>query len=100
MPGNFGSPNIVPCLISSASSRTNPGGTGCLYCPEADTVSNSTATARPVHFSAFASSITSPLEQNRRPQRTQNFLQKKGTLGRCARSEIGERERRQRGAGR
>src|SRR5438132_10552156 len=40
--------------MSSASRRTNPSGTGCLYCPEAETVSSMAPTAQPVHFSAFA----------------------------------------------
>src|SRR6476660_10493796 len=44
--------------MSSASSRTNPSGTGCLYWPDADAVSSIAATTRPVHFHACEKFIT------------------------------------------
>src|SRR5438876_12344589 len=53
MPGLLGSPKIAPVLISSASRRTNPSGTGCLYWPDADTDSSIAPITQPTHFIAF-----------------------------------------------
>src|SRR5438445_8046391 len=58
MPGLLASPYTAPALlISSASKRANPGGTGCLYCPDADTESSTAPTTQPAHFLLTVSCI-------------------------------------------
>src|SRR5260370_3741041 len=60
IPGLPVSPKITPGLISSASRRTNPGGTGCVYWPDADTERTTAPTAQTAHLIPFETLITSP----------------------------------------
>src|SRR5437879_10090756 len=85
IPGLPGSPKIAPGLISSASRRTNPGGTAGLYWPDADTERITAPTAQPAHLIPFETLIRLSLISIEAPRSVSKRLELFPTASRCCR---------------